>query len=96
MEVTFAGPVFFSETDEAMFFAWLERVPGFVSVEGHGCSLTVTLANERTGAIGELLVLLRRWQIDPAPLLPLRSEDPYPSSLWEHPIHEVAAGAEEP
>jgi hypothetical protein len=96
VEVTFAGPVFFSETDEAMFFAWLERVPGFVSVQGHGRSLTVTLGNERAGAIAELLVLLRRWQIDPAPLVPLRNEDSCPSSLWEQPIHEVAGGTEEP
>ncbi|WP_133480227.1 hypothetical protein [Cognatilysobacter segetis] len=95
MEVTFTGPVFFSETDEAMFFAWLERVPGFVSVQGHGSSLTVSFASER-GAIAELLIVLRRWQIDPAPLQPLRSEDPHPSSLWERPIHEVAAGASEP
>ena len=96
MEITFAGPVFFSEIDEAMFFAWLEQVPGLLSVQGHGLCLTVTLASERTGAVAELLVLMRRWHIDPEPLLPLRGEDPYPSSLWQHPIHEVAAGDEEP
>ena len=96
MEITFEGPVFFSETDEAMFFAWLQRVPGLVSVQGHGSSLTVILASERSGAVAELLVLLRRWQVDPAPLLSLCSEDPYPSRLWERPIHEVAAGTEEP
>ena len=94
MEITFAGPVFFSETDESMFFAWLERVPGFQSVHGHGTSLTVSLAPDREGAVYELLVVFRRWHIDPSPLRTMPREQPHTSPLWERPIHEVAGAAE--
>ena len=96
MEVTFAGPVFFSQGDEALFFYGLEQLPGFISVVGRGRELTVALGDDREGAIRELLVLFRRWQIDPLVLQPHRQEDPYPSRLWEQGLHEAIGPGADP
>lgn len=89
MEITFVGPVFFSDGDEALFFHGLEQVPGFASVVGRNRELTVSLGEAREGAVRELLVLFRRWQIDPSALNPFRGEDIYPCRLWEHTLHEA-------
>ena len=59
------GPTFYSQTDEASFFAWLESIPGVVRVVGERRSLIVTLRSGRLSkpALWELLALHFRYNI---------------------------------
>lgn len=64
------GPVYFSDGDEAAFFAWLEAIPAVRSVSGKVRDLHIEL---RSGDLSdadwrELNALFRRYEMDTAGL----------------------------
>lgn len=88
MIITFSGPIFFAAADEDQFFGWLYALPEYQSVRGVGTDLEVTLATPVSpDTVQQLLILFRRWCLDPAPLLPLRSDETAGLALWYTPIH---------
>jgi hypothetical protein len=59
------GATFYSQADEASFFAWLESIPGVIRVVGENSSLVVTLRSARLSkaALWNLLALHFRYNI---------------------------------
>jgi len=64
-KLTFQGPTYFSELDEAAFFSWLERIPGVTKVEGHLTTLIVTTKSAKLSdrSLRELLGLFYRYRV---------------------------------
>jgi len=63
--LSFIGPTYMSQRDEAAFFYWLKRIPGVFGVTGRVRTLTVRvrgrgLADE---TLREFLALFRRYRI---------------------------------
>ncbi|HYQ23097.1 hypothetical protein [Stenotrophomonas sp.] len=58
--------VFYSRHDEANFFAWLQQLPCVVDVAGKGRVIHVQVERGRVDdeALGELLALFHRYQVD--------------------------------
>jgi hypothetical protein len=54
---------YYSASDEAAFFTWLQAIPGVLSVRGIGRELHITLRSKRLSvhALRELLALYRRY-----------------------------------
>ena len=74
MIISFQGPTFFVSEDEDKFFGWLYSLPEFKDIRGRLTTLDLELAHPvSAGTVQQLLVVFRRWCIDPAPLLSLRS-----------------------
>jgi len=65
IELTIAGPTFYSAKDEAGFFSWLESIPGVARVAGMGRDLQVTLHSTGLSeeALREILSLHWRYQL---------------------------------
>ncbi|MBB5865895.1 hypothetical protein [Xanthomonas sp. 3058] len=75
IEIVLDGPVFFAQQDEEQFFSWLAALPAYAGVRGRGCQLHLELTWPVDPATVEsLLVICHRWEIDKAPLAPLKSE----------------------
>lgn len=92
MIISFEGPVFFSSTDEDHFFDWLRSLPEFRSIHGAGTTLDLGLSQPvQPETIREILVIFRRWHLDVAPLLPLRSSESTGFVLWDTGSEEAAA-----
>jgi hypothetical protein len=79
------GPTFYSETDEASFFSWLESVPSVVRVIGERRDLVVTLRSNRLSraALWDLLALHHRYNISMKALA--RFETPQNASWFRDP-----------
>jgi hypothetical protein len=75
------GPTFYSQTDEASFFARLESIPGVVRVVGEHRSLIVTLrsAGLSKSALRELLALYFRYNL---PMKALARFETLQNALW--------------
>ncbi len=94
MKIIFSGPRFFAQADEDRFFGWLYALPEYQIVRGISTDLEITLATPVSPeTVRQLLVLFRRWCLDPAPLLPLRSAETAGLVLWDTPIHQASHGA---
>ncbi|MNV76062.1 hypothetical protein D3C71_1693930 [compost metagenome] len=91
MIISFEGPVFFSSMDEDHFLDWLRSLPEFQSINGAGTILELGLSQPvQPETIRELLVIFRRWHLDVAPLLPLRSSESIGFVLWDTGSEEAA------
>jgi hypothetical protein len=88
--ISFEGPVFFAQADEDQFFRWLSSLPEYQGIRGIGTVLELTLsAPTSPDTVQQLLVIFRRWRIDVAPLLPLRSRETSNLALWDTALGEA-------
>jgi len=64
-QLTIPGATFYSQADEASFFAWLEAIPGVIRVVGERRSLIVTLRSARLSkaALWDLAALYFRYNL---------------------------------
>ena len=94
MIISFEGPVFFASADEDQFFHWLGSLPEHQAIRGTGTTLELTLRTPvQPETVRQLLVIFRRWHLDVAPLLPLRSPETDGFVLWDTALREASAGA---
>jgi len=94
VKIIFGGPTFFAQADEDRFFGWLQTLPECQGVRGIGTNLEVALSTPvSSDTVQQLLVLFRRWCLDPAPLLPLRSPETTNLVLWDAPLQQASHGA---
>lgn len=92
--ISFEGPVLFASTYEDQFFDWLSLLPEFQSIRGTGTNLDLRLSQPvQPETTRQLLVIFRRWHLDIAPLLPLRSSKTTDFVLWDTGTKEAAARA---
>jgi hypothetical protein len=90
--ISFQGPVFFASADEDQFFHWLGSLPEYQAIRGAGTTLALTLSTPvQPETVRQLLVVFRRWHLDVAPLLPLRSPETSGFVLWDTSLGEAAA-----
>ncbi len=83
IEIVLDGPVFFAQQDEEQFFGWLAALPAYAGVRGRGRQLHLELTLPVDPAtVKSLLVICHRWEIDKAPLAPLKSEAVSWHVLW--------------
>lgn len=69
MDITIDGPIFYSQEDENIFFLCIYNLQDYKQVVGHGMELTISFnKNPSELAISQLLVICKRWDINPAPL----------------------------
>ena len=63
--ISFIGPKYMSQRDEAAFFYWLKRIPSVVGVTGSVRTLTVQVRGQGLPdeTLRELLALFRRYRI---------------------------------
>ncbi len=82
--------VYYHENDEALFFAWLDRMQVVAGYEGHGDGLHIRLARRPTDDdLRELIALHRRYAIDMRQLAALRTPRnemwfAKPGTYWHH------------
>jgi hypothetical protein len=94
MIISFEGPTFFAPEDEDQFFGWLYSLPEYKDILGTGTILDLELATPVSAdTVRQLLVLFRRWCIDPKPLLSLRSPETDNFVLWDTSLQEVSSEA---
>jgi hypothetical protein len=63
-ELIWTAPMhYYSRSDEAAFFGWLQSIPGVTGVRGQGRELIIRLKSKRLSqnALRELLALYRRY-----------------------------------
>jgi hypothetical protein len=63
-ELIWKAPMkYYSQTDEASFFGWLQSIPGVTHVEGRGRELVIHLRSMRLSAtsLRELIALYKRY-----------------------------------
>ena len=63
-ELIWTAPMhYYSHSDEAAFFGWLQSIPGVTGVHGQGQELIIRLRSKRLSkiALRELLALYRRY-----------------------------------
>jgi hypothetical protein len=63
-ELIWTAPIhYYSGSDEAVFFGWLQSIPGVTGVRGQGQELIIRLKSTRLSqtALRELLALYRRY-----------------------------------
>jgi hypothetical protein len=79
------GPRFYSQTDEDHFFAWLQSIPEIEKVTGvvRDLELIVRRPMDKE-SLRDLIALMRRYNLDRAPLKPLCDEqtDEYFRNGW--------------
>lgn len=69
MDITIAGPTFYNQEDENIFFSCIYALPNYEKVVGHGIELTISFNQPPSEkAIMQLLVICRRWGINTKPL----------------------------
>ncbi|PBJ81602.1 hypothetical protein CMZ84_15555 [Lysobacteraceae bacterium NML93-0399] len=94
MKIIFGGPTFFTQADEDRFFGWLQALPECRDVRGVGTDLEVSLSTPISpDTVQQMLMLFRRWCLDPAPLLPLRSPETASFVLWDTSLQQAPHGA---
>jgi hypothetical protein len=87
MDITIEGPDFYHQEDEDIFFSCIYNLPGYQQVKGHGVELTISFASDISEqAVMQLLVICRRWRIDPKPLLIFKTYFNPECFLWENAI----------
>ena len=87
MSICIAGPFFYDQEDENVFFGCLYSLPSFNKVRGHGQELTITFDNEPDEEIViRLLVICRRWGINIDPLKVYQKLYNSDCFLWESDI----------
>ncbi|MCL1636147.1 hypothetical protein M2650_16110 [Luteimonas sp. SX5] len=92
MIISFEGPVFFTSADEDQFFRWLGSLPEYQAIRGTGTTLELTLSTPvQPETVRQLLVIFRRWHLDVAPLLTLRSPETNAFVLWDTALAEASA-----
>jgi hypothetical protein len=66
---------FYSQDDEACFFAWAESIPAVLSVSGRGQSVFLAMSSKTIPdrSLRELLALFRRYKISMRQLAQFRS-----------------------
>jgi len=84
-QLNIPGPTFYSQADEASFFARLQSIPGVTHVTGERRSLIVTLRSARLSkaALWDLLALYFRYNISMEALA--RFETPQNTSWFREP-----------
>ena len=91
MKIIFGGPTFFAQADEDRFFGWLQQLPECQGIRGVGTDLEVALsAPVSADTVQQLLVLFRRWCLDPTPLLSLRSPETADLVLWDTTLQQAS------
>jgi len=94
MIISFEGPRFFAPEDEEQFFGWLHSLPEYKDIRGRGTTLDLDLAYPVSAdTVRQLLVVFRRWCLDPTPLHHLRSLETDSFALWDTSLREVPPGA---
>lgn len=94
MLIAFEGPLFFAAQDEDQFFGWLYSVPEFKDIVGAGTTLNLELTPPVSAeTVKQLLVVFRRWCIDPQALLCLRSPETDSFMLWDTSLQEASSKA---
>ncbi|MDL5364321.1 hypothetical protein QSH18_01745 [Xanthomonas sp. NCPPB 2654] len=89
--ISFEGPTFFAPEDEEQFFGWLGSLPEYKDIRGKGTTLDLELAHPISAdTVRQLLVLFRRWCVDPDPLRPLWSPETAGFVLWETSLREAS------
>ena len=84
MNISFAGPSFFGQADEDLFFLALSQLPAYQGVGGSGRDTDLILRDPiDSDTADRLLSLFLRWEIDTRPLLHLRPADSANNGLWE-------------
>jgi len=65
VELECENVVFYSQRDEAAFFAWAQAIPAVVGVTGRGRSIILAVKSKRVAdaSLRELLGLFRRYRI---------------------------------
>ncbi len=87
MDITIQGPCFYHQEDENIFFSCIYNLPGYQQIKGHGVELTISFANDISEqAVMQLLIICRRWSIDPTPLLIFKTCSNPECSLWKSAI----------
>lgn len=94
MIVSFKGPTFFVPEDEDRFFNWLYSLSEYKNILGAGTTLDLELVSPVSADTArQLLVVFRRWGIDPSPLTSLRSAETDNFVLWDTCLQVASAGA---
>ena len=94
LTITFRCPTFFADADEDRFFGWLYSMPEYAIVRGEGTALALQLTQPVSAeTVRQLLVVFRRWCIDPESLLPLRRAETEHFVLWDIALHEASSDA---
>ena len=77
VELQATGVRFFSQSDEAAFFGWLESLSFVEHVEGRGRTLYIKIRSPAVDEDGlrELLALFRRYGVDMAQLVAFDREE---------------------
>jgi len=87
MDITIDGPTFYDQEDENIFFSCIYGLPDFERVRGHGMELTISFKKVPSNkTISQLLVICRRWFINPEPLKLFKNETNSEFFLWQHSI----------
>ena len=94
MIISFEGPTFFVPEDEDQFFSWLYSLPEYKSILGTGTTLDLELVSPVSAdTVRQLLVVFRRWCVDPSPLTSLRSAETDSFALWDNSLQVASSGA---
>ena len=85
VEVLVELPVFFSDTDETVFFSWLKRIEAVRETLGQGRSLAIAVSLDQLGEVSlrELIALFKRYGLAMAELAKL--DDPRFSDWFRDP-----------
>lgn len=81
-ELIWKAPMqYYSQADEAAFFAWLQSIPDVTSVEGRGRELVIHLRSKHISAssLRELIALYKRYEGDMSELGAFENES---NSAW--------------
>jgi hypothetical protein len=88
MDITIEGPCFYNQEDENVFFSCIYNLPDFLRVKGHGTELTISFtSNPSEQTIIQLLIICRRWGVDPKSLLRFKTQFNPTCSLWDNEIY---------
>ena len=73
---------YYSPSDEAAFFGWLQSIPGVIRVHGQGRELVIELRSKRLSAssLRELIALYRRYEGNMSELAQFANYSPMHSS----------------
>ena len=92
MIISFKGPIFFASEDENQFFGWLYSLREYKDIRGRGTTLDLELAHPvSTDTVRQLLIVFRRWHVDPTPLVHLRSPETDSFVLWDTSLWQASS-----
>ncbi|WP_332878073.1 hypothetical protein [Massilia sp. S19_KUP03_FR1] len=93
-ELIWTAPMrYYSRSDEAAFFGWLQSIPCVTGVQGQGRELIIRLKSKRLSqaSLRELLALYRRYEGDMSELAQFASDTNrswFQHSVWKLLINE--------